>query len=89
MAINSFKQAVHLAVATAEYYNVVGIGEVGHMDVSSNLNPWVILWSLAKNPVDYVIEEGRAESTSLLNAGADLKSIGSLPLAPTFILVDE
>ncbi len=29
--------------ATAEYYHVVGIGEVGHMDVSSNLNPWIVL----------------------------------------------
>ncbi len=43
MAINSFKQALPLAVATAEYFDVVGIGEVGHMDVGSNLNPWVIL----------------------------------------------
>ncbi len=41
--INSFKQALHLTVATAEYNGVVGIGEIGHMDVSSNLNPWVIL----------------------------------------------
>ncbi len=49
------------------------MGEVGHMDVSANLNPWVVLQSLAKNPVNYVIEEGRGESTSLSNAGADLK----------------
>ncbi len=39
VAITSFKQAFHLAVATAEYYDVVGIAEVGHMDVNSNLNP--------------------------------------------------
>ncbi len=58
MAINSFKQALHLAVAAAEDYDVVGIGEVRHMDGSPNLNPWVILQSLAKNPVDYVIQEG-------------------------------
>ncbi len=43
MAINSIKQALHLAVAAAEDYDVVGIGEVRHMDGSSNLNPWVIL----------------------------------------------
>ncbi len=43
------------------------------MDGSSYLNPWVILQSLARNPVDYVIEEGRGENTSLSNAGADLK----------------
>ncbi len=88
MAINGFKQALNLAVATAEDYDVVGIGEVGHMDVSSNLNPWVILQSLAKNPVDYVIEEGRGESTSLSNAGRISKDIESLPLTLTFILVD-
>ncbi len=88
VAINSIKQALHLAVGAAEYYDVVGIGEVRHMDVSSNLNPWVILQSLAKNPADYVIEEGRGESTSLSNTGADFKSIESLPLALTFILVD-
>ncbi len=73
VAINSLKQALHLAVAAAEDYDVVGIVEVRHMDGSSNLNPWVTLQSLAKNPVDYVIEEGRGESTSLSNAGADLK----------------
>ncbi len=43
VAISSIKQALHLAVAAAaaaaEDYDV-GIGEVGHMDVSSNLNPW-------------------------------------------------
>ncbi len=38
VAINIFKRALHLAVATAEYYDVVGIDEVGHMDGSSNLN---------------------------------------------------
>ncbi len=85
MAINSIKQALHLTVAAAEYYDIVGISEVRHMDGSPNLNPWVILQSLAKNAVDYVIEEGRGESTSLSNAGG----IESLPLALTFILVDE
>ncbi len=35
--ISRFDQALHLAVATAEYYHVVGIGENGHMDVGSNL----------------------------------------------------
>ncbi len=40
--VNSFKQALHLSVATAEDHDVVSVGEVGHMDVGSNLNPWVI-----------------------------------------------
>ncbi len=72
MAIDSFKQALHRAVATAEYNDDVAIGEVKHMDVGSNLNPLVILYSLVKIPVDYVIEEGSGERTSLLNAAVDL-----------------
>ncbi len=38
------EEALPLAVATAGVYDVVGIGEVGHMDASSNLNPWGILY---------------------------------------------
>ncbi len=40
------------------------------MDVSSNLNPWVILMSLAKNTVDYVIEKVRGERTSGAESGS-------------------
>ncbi len=43
MVVNYFRSAMHLLVATAEYYDVVGIGEVRHMEVDSNLNPGVIL----------------------------------------------
>ncbi len=43
MAINSFQQSLHLPVATAEYNDVIGMDEVGHMDVGYNLNPWVTL----------------------------------------------
>ncbi len=39
--VNIFKQALHLSVATAEDHDVVGRGEVGHVDFGSNLNPWV------------------------------------------------
>ncbi len=42
MAINSFKQALHLPVATAQDYDVFGIGEVGRMDVCFSLNSWII-----------------------------------------------
>ncbi len=73
MAIKNFKQALNLAVAGAEYYDVVAIAEAGLMDVCSNLNPWAVLLSLAKNQVAYVIEDGRGKSSSLSNAGADLK----------------
>ncbi len=61
MAVDSIKQALHLAVAAAEDYDVVGIGEVRHMYGSSNLNPWIILQSLANNPVECVILGGRGE----------------------------
>ncbi len=64
MAINNFKPPLHLAVAAAEFHDFVSIGEVGHTDVVSNVNPRVMLQSLAKNPVDFVIEEGRGESRS-------------------------
>ncbi len=37
------------------------------MDVGANLNLWVLLYSLDKNPVDYV----RGESTPLLNTGSN------------------
>ncbi len=51
---------MHLPVAAAaEVHDAVGIGEVGHMDVGSNLNPSVALQSLTKNPVDNMVEEGR------------------------------
>ncbi len=38
MAINSFKQTVHLYIATAEYYDVVSVGEVGHMYIGSKID---------------------------------------------------
>ncbi len=43
VTVNSFKKALQLSVAITEDHDVVGIGEVGTMDVGSNLNPWVIL----------------------------------------------
>ncbi len=43
VAVNSFKLASCLSVDTAEYNDVVGIGEVVNVDIGSNLNPWVIL----------------------------------------------
>ncbi len=51
MAVNSFKLALHLAEATADDHDVVSIGEVGHMKVSSNLNPWVSCraWSIIQS----------------------------------------
>ncbi len=43
VVVNSFKQALHISVATTQGHDVTGIGEVGHMGVGSNLNPWVIM----------------------------------------------
>ncbi len=71
-----FEAVMHIPTAVAWRLTALSRPEdhdVRHMDVSSNLNPCVILKTLAKNPVDYIIEEGRGESTSLSNAGADLK----------------
>ncbi len=42
VAVNHFKHALHLAVATVEDHDFVGINEVGHMGVGSNSNPWAI-----------------------------------------------
>ncbi len=36
VAINSFKQTLHLPEAVAQDHNVVGLSEVGHTDVGSN-----------------------------------------------------
>ncbi len=47
MAVNCFKQALHLHVAVTQKHNIVGVSEVRNMDAGTNLNPWV-----AKNPVD-------------------------------------
>ncbi len=65
VAVNSFKQALHLSVAYAVNHNVVGSGKVGHMDVGLNRNPWVILKRLSKNSVAYLIEESCAASLIL------------------------
>ncbi len=61
MAVNSFKHSLYHRVPAAQDHGVVGTGEIGHMDVGSNLNPWVTLQGLVKNPVGNVIEEGRGE----------------------------
>ncbi len=43
------------------------------MDVDSDLNPWIILQGLTKNPVNNVIEKGSGEYTSSLNTATNLK----------------
>ncbi len=50
MMVNCFKQALCLAIATAEDHDVVGTGELGHMDVGSHLNPWVTLQADLASP---------------------------------------
>ncbi len=75
MAVNSFKQVLHLPVTAAQDYDTVGIDEVGHMAVGSNLNPWAALQDLTKNLVDTTIEEGRGENKSLSNAESMLKGL--------------
>lgn len=41
--VNYFKKAVYLPVLATQEYDVVGIIEVGHMCVGSNLNPRAFL----------------------------------------------
>ncbi len=72
VAVNSFTQTMHLSAAASKDHDVVGIGEVGQLDVGSSVNLWVILQSFAKNLVDNVIDERRGENTSFSNAGANL-----------------
>ncbi len=60
VAVNCFIPASHLPVAAAaEVHDGVGIGEVGCMDIGSNLNPSVALKMLTKYPVDNMVEESR------------------------------
>ncbi len=51
VAVNSFKQALHLFVAGAQGHNTVGVSEVKCIDVRTNLNQKV---TLTKNTVDDV-----------------------------------
>ncbi len=81
--VNGFKQTLHLSVVACKDHDVVSIGEIRHMDVGSNLNPWVILLSFANNPVDNVLEEGRVENASSSNAGSNFHPP---PCAPTFFV---
>ncbi len=73
MADNCFKQALHSSVAVTKENNIVGVSEVINVDLHTNLNPWVALQGLTKNPVYNIIEAGRVESASLSNAGAYFK----------------
>ncbi len=65
MVVNCFKYGLHLPVAVTKEHNIVAKSEVRHIDVDSNLNPWVILQMLTKNPIDNINEEGREECQCL------------------------
>ncbi len=54
------------------------------MNIRANLNPWVALQGLTKNPIDNVIEEGRRECTALSDASAFLKDSEITKLTLTF-----
>ncbi len=43
VAVNNFKQALHLSVATAEGHEFICKGEIGHMGIGLYLKSWVIL----------------------------------------------
>ncbi len=76
VVVNSFKLALHLPVVATQENDVVGMSNTGHMGFDSNLNPWITLQDLTKNPIENVIEEGRGECASLLNSGVNHKGLG-------------
>ncbi len=76
MTTNYFKHFLHLPVVVTQGHDIVGISEVRHLDVSANLNPWVVLQDLTKSPADNIVEEDRRGD------------IESPPLALTFMLVE-
>ncbi len=69
VVINNFKQALHLAVATAEYNDVVGIGEVGHM--VDEKYAWINLKRLGGVPFAAIICSWESLSTE---SNAEAKS---------------
>ncbi len=70
--VTCFKQALRLPVVVAKSRDIASINEVRYIDVRTNLNPWVAMQGLTKNPIGTAIEEGRRECISLLNAEANL-----------------
>ncbi len=73
MVVKFFKQTLHLPVAVTQEHNIIGVSEVTNVVVRTNLNPWVDLQGVTRNPVNNAVEEGRREYISLWNAGAYLK----------------
>ncbi len=43
VAVNCFKQALHLPVIVAQEQNIIAESEIRYMDVRYKLNPWVAL----------------------------------------------
>ncbi len=60
--VNCFKQVLHPSVVIAHGHDIIGVSEVGHTDVGSNVNPWVTLRGSTKNPIDNIIDESRESS---------------------------
>ncbi len=91
MAINGFKQALHLpvAVATTQEHSIFGISEARCVVVRINIDPWVALQGSTKDPIENVVDGGRRECTSLSNAEVYLKRRSLTPTCKTIILVDE
>ncbi len=65
--------ALYLPIFVAQEHDIIGLSEAGQMGVGSNLEPWVTLQGLTKNPVDNVIKEGRGHCwTDILALTFDL-----------------
>ncbi len=43
MAVNCFKQALHLHVTVTQSKNIVSVSEVKNVEFRNNLNPWAAL----------------------------------------------
>ncbi len=61
MAVNCFKQALHLrgAITKKHGVNIVGVTKVRNVDARTSLNPWVALQGSIPNPVNNVADDGR------------------------------
>ncbi len=72
LVFNCFRQVLHLSVIVAQGHDIVGITKARNVNVRTNLNPWVALQGLTKNPAGNVVEEGRRECSPGMSADITL-----------------
>ncbi len=52
MAVNGFKQALHLPVSITQEHNIDVVSEVGNVDIRTNLNPWIAMQGLTRQYIE-------------------------------------